>query len=116
MSNTDQPAAPPVVPPTPVLLQQLIDRMNELDEARRPRGLDRFDTKSAIALLLVAGMMTIAFVLIFKQVPESDTFKMLLGGMMTVGFSSIINYFFGSSDGSKEKDRTIGEIAKSGSA
>ena len=59
-----------------------------------------FDTRSAIALSLVAAMIGMAFVLVFRpSVPDSDVFKMLVGGLMTVGFATIISFYFGSSAG-----------------
>lgn len=79
---------------------------------KKMRIIDRFDTKSAIAMTVVAGLLTVLFFLIFVPVPESDAFKMLLSSMMTVGFATIMNYFFGSSDSSGAKDKTLGEIAK----
>lgn len=74
--------------------------------------LEKFDTRSAIAVALVIAMIAMAFVLAFRPaVPDSDVFKILIGGLMTVGFASIINFYFGSSSGSKAKDDTLNQIA-----
>lgn len=79
--------------------------------------LKDFDTRSAIALSLVAAMIGMAFVLVFRpSVPDSDVFKMLIGGLMTVGFATIISFYFGSSAGSKAKDDTLNQIAVAGVA
>jgi hypothetical protein len=73
---------------------------------------EKFDTRSAIAVALVIAMIGMAFVLVFRpNVPDSDVFKILIGGLMTVGFASIINFYFGSSSGSKSKDDTLNQIA-----
>lgn len=73
--------------------------------------LKEFDTRSAIAIALVCSMIAITFVLIFHPAPDSDILKVLIGGFMTVGFASIINFYFGSSTGSKAKDDTLNQIA-----
>ena len=72
-----------------------------------------FDTRSAIALILVCSMVGMAFVLAFHPAPDSDVFKVIIGGLVTVGFSSIISFYFGSSTGSKSKDDTLNKIAAS---
>ena len=74
--------------------------------------VSKFDTRSAIAIALVLAMIAMAFVLAFRPaLPDSDVFKILIGGLMTVGFSSIISFYFGSSSGSKAKDDTLNQIA-----
>lgn len=72
--------------------------------------LNQFDTKSAIAISLVTSMIAMAFVLALRA-PDSDIFKIVIGGLMTVGFSNIISFYFGSSSGSKAKDDTLNQIA-----
>ena len=51
--------------------------------------LDKFDTKSAIAVTLIASMVMMAFLLAIRN-PDSDIFKMLMGGLVTVGFASAL--------------------------
>lgn len=70
----------------------------------------KLDTQSSIAIMLVVAMIALIFVLVFVKVPDSDVFKMLSGGLMTVGFSSIIGFYFGSSSGSKAKDDTMNNV------
>jgi len=75
--------------------------------------LKQFDTRATIAIMLVVAIITMAFVLAFRptSAPDSDVFKMLIGGLMTVGFATVIGFYFGSSSGSKDKDDTINQVA-----
>lgn len=66
------------------------------------------DTQSIIAVSLVGSLLVIAFLLILKDHKLSEV---VIGGLMTVGFATIIAYYFGSSKGSKEKDDTITQMA-----
>ena len=66
------------------------------------------DPQSFIAVVLVLAMVTLVFVLVMRgSVPESDMLKMVVGGLMTTGFATIISFYFGSSKGSKEKDDAL---------
>lgn len=75
-------------------------------------AFERFDTRSAIAMVLIIAMVAMAFLLAIRN-PDSDIFKMLMGGLVTVGFASVIGFYFGSSSGSKAKDDTLNQIAAS---
>jgi hypothetical protein len=68
--------------------------------------LNRFDARAFIAISLTASMIALTFVLALRA-PESDAFKVLLGAMLTVGFTSVIGWYFASSAGSDKKDATI---------
>lgn len=68
--------------------------------------LDRFDTRSILAILLVSAVIALMFVLGVRN-PESDVFKILLGGVMTVGFASVVGWYFASSSGSAMKDEAL---------
>lgn len=68
--------------------------------------LDRFDTRSILAILLVSAVIALMFVLGVRN-PESDSFKILLGGVMTVGFASVVGWYFASSSGSAMKDEAL---------
>src|SRR5262249_53338571 len=72
------------------------------------------DTKSFIAIVLVLAVIGLTFGLALKRAPDSDIFKMMPGALMTVGFATIIGFYFGSSQGSKDKDDAISHIAMSG--
>lgn len=74
------------------------------------------DAQSFIAISLVIAMIGLVFVLVFVKAPDSDVFKMLIGGLMTTGFASIIGYYFGSSKGSTAKDDTISALATNAEA
>lgn len=65
------------------------------------------DTQSALAIILVTAVIVLMFVLALTGKTETDTFKIMVGGLMTVGFASVIGFYFGSSAGSKTKDDTI---------
>jgi hypothetical protein len=68
--------------------------------------------QGALAFILVASMVAVIFTLIFHPIPDnSDVLKMLLGALATVGFASVIAYYYGSSPGSKDKDDTIKTMA-----
>lgn len=70
------------------------------------------DPQSFIAIVLVLAMVTLVFVLVFNpQATESDMLKMVVGGLMTTGFATIISFYFGSSKASDKKDDAL--IAKS---
>lgn len=71
------------------------------------------EPQALLAIIMVCSMVALAFVLVFKQAPDSDIFKMLIGGFMTTGFATIINFYFGSSKGSATKDETISKITTS---
>jgi hypothetical protein len=65
------------------------------------------DTQSMLAIILVSAVIILMFVLAFTGKTETDTFKIMVGGLMTVGFASVIGFYFGSSSSSKTKDDTI---------
>ena len=75
------------------------------------------DVQSYIACLLVTSVIVMIFVLIFHPIHDADDVtKTAIGAMLTVGFSTIISFYFGSSSGSKSKDDTLNQIAQGASA
>lgn len=74
--------------------------------------LDRMDARGFLAILLLGGVMALAFLLAVKA-PDSDTFKILLGGLMTTGFAGVIQWYYGSSSGSAMKDEAMAKTAAS---
>lgn len=69
------------------------------------------DLPGAIAVIMVLSVVLLAFMLAIRD-PGGDMFKFMVGGMMTVGFASIMAYYYGSSSGSKTKDDAIiGQMA-----
>lgn len=74
--------------------------------------VDRIDTRSLIAVFMTVSVVALTTVLIFKGIKDlDDTTKTILGGLVTVGLATIINFYFGSSDSSQNKDVTISKIA-----
>src|ERR1700683_80271 len=76
--------------------------------------LDRIDTASIIAITLVAALVVLTFVLVFHNIPEgvSDVFKLLVGSLLTLA-GTIVTFYFGSSSGSKDKDKVRDDTLKS---
>lgn len=69
-------------------------------------------TQSVIAIGLVVAVIALVFVLALTGKTETDTFKIMVGGLMTVGFASVIGFYFGSSASSKTKDDTINALTQ----
>jgi hypothetical protein len=66
--------------------------------------------RDVLAFMLLAGVVSLAFFLAVRA-PESDVFKILLGGMMTTGFAGVIQWYYGSSSGSAMKDEALAKTA-----
>jgi hypothetical protein len=69
------------------------------------------DTPSFLAVVLVISIVGLVFMLAVMGQSNTDTFKILVGGLMTVGFTNIVGFYFGSSSSSKAKDETISTMA-----
>jgi hypothetical protein len=71
------------------------------------------ETRDFIAIILICAMVGLMFALVLRPitVPDTPVTNMLIGGFMTVGFSAVIQFYFGSSKGSAAKDDTINTIA-----
>lgn len=69
--------------------------------------------QALIALILIVSMVALMFVLALRTQPtqDSDMLKMVVGGFITVGFASIINFYFGSSKESANKGDALTKIA-----
>jgi hypothetical protein len=68
-------------------------------------------TANILALLLTLSIVGLIALLAFLGKTDTDTFKILVGGLMTVGFTNVIGFYFGSSAGSKSKDEVINSLA-----
>ncbi len=64
-----------------------------------------------IAVLLTLSIVGLVFLLAFLDKTDTDTFKILVGALMSVGFTNVIGFYFGSSQSSKNKDETITAMA-----
>lgn len=72
--------------------------------------LDRLNMRDMLAFVLVLSFMSMGFLLAVRA-PESDIFKMLLGGLLSTGFAGVIAWYFGSSSGSAMKDEALAKTA-----
>lgn len=72
------------------------------------------DVQGYLAAMLPTSTVLLIFVLVFHPLPQGtdDVTKTAIGALLTVGFASIISFYFGSSAGSKSKDNTINKIAE----
>lgn len=70
------------------------------------------DARAFLAIILVLGMITIMFTVMFKPPgPDNDVLKVLIGAYSGVGFASVIQFYFGSTSSSKDKDDTISRMS-----
>lgn len=81
------------------------------DDTKPKTIIEMWDTRAVIALSLTLSMIVLTFVLALKG-PETDAFKVLLGAMLTVGFTSVIGWYFASSSGSDKKDAMQAKVAE----
>jgi hypothetical protein len=70
------------------------------------------ETRDFIAIILVAAMVGLMFALVLRPtaIPDTPVANIVIGGFMTVGFSAVIQFYFGSSKGSVTKDDTISTL------
>lgn len=70
-----------------------------------------------ISLIVVSMFGLVCFALFFLSIPqEMKELAMLLLGILGAGFTSVINYWMGSSSGSQKKDDTIAKAAEAAAA
>jgi len=64
---------------------------------------------NTLALVLIALTFRFDTMFLFVQYPERnhDTITMIAGVLNTVGFASVVNFFYGSSQGSKNKQEKL---------
>lgn len=68
------------------------------------------DMTGFISILLIVAVVALLFILAFRN-PDGDMFKYMVGAVMGSGFTGIINFYLGSSQGSKDKDAAMAKIA-----
>lgn len=61
-----------------------------------------------VSVMVVVGFLALTGALMFRQVPDSQV-ALVLFGTLSTAFGGVINYWLGSSAGSKAKDDTIRE-------
>lgn len=89
------------------LEEQRIDAADR-NSARR-RQVDMSDwTPSVIGALIILGFFVVLGVMVARRLPEGTEteFSIMLGALATMT-AAVVNYFFGSSAGSKEKTRLM---------
>ena len=74
------------------------------------------DTQSFIAIALVIAVIALMFSMVFRGQADTDIFKVMAGGLMTVGFANVVGFYFGSSKSSEGKGQTITSLAESPAA
>jgi drug/metabolite transporter (DMT)-like permease len=62
----------------------------------------------ALGALIVIGFFTFMIILILKPVPENNESVMnIIVGALIAAFTGVVNYFYGSSKGSKDKTKIL---------
>lgn len=78
--------------------------------------IDKIDLRTAVALMVVQAFIIILVLSMFVKLPVDQAtlaiISAMFGSLMTK-FGTIVDYLFGSSDGSKDKDNTIKQAALS---
>lgn len=72
--------------------------------------VNKINTRDFIAIVLTMSLVALTFVLAIRT-PDADVFKILLGALLSVGFTSSIGFYFNSSKGSEEKSEFIAATA-----
>lgn len=82
------------------------------------RLLDRLSIQSYLAFLLSSATVGLIFLLVLRGGLQSadDVTKTAIGAMLTVGFATIIQFYFGSSQKEGKKDDAMAAIAAMPSA
>lgn len=71
----------------------------------------------AVSVLVVVGFGIVCVALFFFKIPqEMKELAMLLLGILGAGFTTIVNYWTGSTSSSQKKDATIAETASTAAA
>ncbi len=75
---------------------------------------DRFTIQATVAFSVVASFILVILLWMFHPptgAPETINVLTTLTGILGGAFTGIVGFFFGSSQGSKDKDDTISKIA-----
>ncbi len=86
------------------------DRAN----ARQHQQITKDRTQSIIGALVIIGFFVVLGVMVAKKLPEGaeTEFSIMLGALATMT-AAVVNYFFGSSAGSKEKTKLMSAMGQS---
>lgn len=78
---------------------------------------DRITTAGAVivSILVVVAFGAVCAALFFFSIPqEMKELAMLLLGILGAGFTTVVNYWTGSTSSSQKKDATIAQVATKG--
>lgn len=68
-----------------------------------------------LAGLLIVGFFILLFLLVIKPIPvQNSELLYLVTGTLLGSFTSVVNYFFGSSMGSKQKTEILAKKSQEG--
>lgn len=83
--------------------------------ARERQATMRDFTPSILGALIIAGFFLTLGVMVARRLPEGaeTEFSIMLGALATMT-AAVVNYFFGSSAGSREKTKLLSEKGKAG--
>jgi hypothetical protein len=89
-----------------------IDAGDRASARERQKALDD-QTPSILGGLIIAGFFLTLGVMVARRLPEGaeTEFSIMLGALATMT-AAVVNYFFGSSAGSREKTRLLSEAGK----
>ena len=93
--------------------EQRIDAADRASARERQAKMDDW-TPSVLGALIIAGFFLTLSVMVARRLPEGaeTEFSIMLGALATMT-AAVVNYFFGSSAGSREKTKLLSEKGKS---
>jgi O-antigen/teichoic acid export membrane protein len=95
--------------------EEVLTAMTEENAEAPANGKTKRRQHAQVALgsFVCASILACFLALLYVPIPpESKEAVMLVTGAMIASFSSVVNYYFGSSVGSKTKDETIVDLSK----
>jgi hypothetical protein len=91
-------------------LEELKVRTSDTQNARQEHKSSKGPI--VVSILVVAGFVLSVAAVFFAEIPtESEKLAYLLLGSLAAGFTQVLNYWLGSSVGSKEKEKTLAQFA-----
>lgn len=94
--------------------EQRIDAADRASARERQRAMTDW-TPTALGALIIGGFFLTLGAMVAKRLPPGaeTEFSIMLGALATMT-AAVVNYFFGSSAGSREKTRLLGEAKRDG--
>lgn len=84
--------------------EQLV--LDNTNGARSMQAATKSWVPAFLAVIVTVGFFGILLALMFQQVEKSDALLVMLGSLGTA-WAAIVNFYFGSSDGSQKKDALL---------